>query len=279
MTVAELESLGHAATGPVPGAAAEAVTTTPAAPELTEEERHAVRLFLAHVNGWRTARSYSALTAGTAVKFLMARKFNVDRALKLYRQHEMMRVREGLDVIDLEAHALRQEVETGKFTVLSTRDPHGAALAIFNVKLHYPSTTTHKTTLQGVIHQLDVALEDTLTQRGGLVFVYNMSGSKMSNFDYELSQKILTLLKGCYPARLKKVRLGSTLFFEEAVAGVSRIVLIPLPSPRAGRGGRGHADPSLKRPRGPPRPLSCFHPRLLARPTSDDPPSAPERLV
>ena len=45
----------------------------------------------------------------------------------------------------------------------------------------------------------------TETQRGGLVFIYNMSGSKYSNFDYDLSQKLLTLLKGAYPARLKKV--------------------------------------------------------------------------
>ena len=45
----------------------------------------------------------------------------------------------------------------------------------------------------------------TETQRGGLVFIYNMAGSKYSNFDYDLSQKMLTLLKGAYPARLKKV--------------------------------------------------------------------------
>lgn len=48
-------------------------------------------------------------------------------------------------------------------------------------------------------------MEDFQTQRFGLIFVYNMIGSKYSNFDYELSQKILGLLKGAYPARLKKV--------------------------------------------------------------------------
>ena len=72
-------------------------------------------------------------------------------------------------------------------------------------RLHDPTGTAHKTTLQGVIHQLDVALEDPQTQRSGLVFIYNMYGSKYSNFDYDLSQKMLTMLKGCYPARLKKV--------------------------------------------------------------------------
>lgn len=48
---------------------------------------------------------------------------------------------------------------------------------------------------QGVVYQLDVALESIDTQRSGLVFIYDMSDSKYSNFDYDLSQKILTLLK------------------------------------------------------------------------------------
>ena len=48
---------------------------------------------------------------------------------------------------------------------------------------------------QGVVYQLDVALESVDTQRSGLVFIYDMSDSKYANFDYDLSQKILTLLK------------------------------------------------------------------------------------
>lgn len=56
-------------------------------------------------------------------------------------------------------------------------------------------TVTHKTTLQGVVYQLDVALQSSETQKAGLVFIYDMSTSKYSNFDYDLSQKILTLLK------------------------------------------------------------------------------------
>ena len=33
------------------------------------------------------------------------------------------------------------------------------------------------------------------TQKNGLVFVYDMTDSKFSNFDYDLSVKILNLLK------------------------------------------------------------------------------------
>lgn len=45
------------------------------------------------------------------------------------------------------------------------------------------------------MYQLDAALEDPQTQRCGLVFIYDMSDSKYSNFDYDLSIKILSLLK------------------------------------------------------------------------------------
>ena len=81
----------------------------------------------------------------------------------------------------------------------------------------------HKTTLQNVVYQLDVALEDPQTQRSGLVFIYNMAGSKYSNFDYDLSQKILTLLKGCYPARLKKVLIVTAPLWFKAPFKVLRL--------------------------------------------------------
>lgn len=58
-----------------------------------------------------------------------------------------------------------------------------------------PAISTHQTTLQGVVYQLDVALQNPLTQKSGIVFIYDMSNSKYSNFDYDLSQKILTMLK------------------------------------------------------------------------------------
>lgn len=75
------------------------------------------------------------------------------------------------------------------------RDVSGAAIALFSANLHSPMTVTHKTTLQGVVYQLDIALQNVQTQSKGLIFIYDMSSSKYSNFDYDLSQKILTLLK------------------------------------------------------------------------------------
>ncbi|ETN58602.1 protein-tyrosine phosphatase n9 [Anopheles darlingi] len=138
------------------------------------------------------------------------------------------------------SNPLRTELETGKFTILPGRDSSGAAIALFTANLHYPMTVTHKTTLQGVVYQLDVALQSTETQKAGLVFIYDMSTSKYSNFDYDLSQKILTLLKICenvrqqgqlckrtvgggYPARLKKVLIVTAPLWFKAPFKILRL--------------------------------------------------------
>merc|ERR1711892_1206989 len=195
----------------------------PGGAELSGEEEVATTKFLENVNKWRAARELAELSWTSAVKFLMARKFNVDRALVLYQQHEIMRIREGLTYFDHSSGPLQAELKRGKFTVLPCRDPNGATIALFNLSLHEPSEVTHQTVLQCVVFQLDVALEELETQRNGLVFVYNMSSSKYSNFDYELSQKMLNLLKGCYPARLKKVLIVTAPLWFKAPFKVLRL--------------------------------------------------------
>lgn len=195
----------------------------PGAADLSAEEEAATRRFLENVNKWREARQMGELPWSSAVKFLMARKFNVDRALVLYQQHEIMRLREGLTFFDHSGGPLQSELSKGKFTILPRRDPNGAAIALFNLSGHDPGEVSHQTVLQCVVFQLDVALEEVETQRNGLVFIYNMTSSKYSNFDYDLSQKMLTLLKGCYPARLKKVLIVTAPLWFKAPFKVLRL--------------------------------------------------------
>ncbi|KAF8781645.1 Tyrosine-protein phosphatase non-receptor type 9 like protein [Argiope bruennichi] len=170
---------------------------------LTEAEREIVKEFVAivkelqlHKNGDK--KSWNEFTA---VKFMMARKFDICRAVALFEAHEVMRRREGLIRFDPTSDALRTELETGKFTILPVRDD------------------------SGVIYQLDVALESLETQRHGIVFIYNMTGSKYANFDYELSQKMLNLLKGGYPARLKKVLIVSAPLWFKASFKIFQLFL------------------------------------------------------
>nr|CAD7402003.1 unnamed protein product [Timema poppensis] len=158
-------------------------------------ENPATKNFIDVVNRLRRRRAAGPVSWGTAVKFLAARKFDISRAVGLYEQHEATRHREGLVSFDPGVEPLKSELDTGKFTILPTRDATGAAIAVFTARMHCPQVSSHQTTLQGVVYQLDVALESVDTQRSGLVFIYDMSDSKYSSFDYDLSQKILTLLK------------------------------------------------------------------------------------
>ncbi|RZF38623.1 hypothetical protein LSTR_LSTR010722 [Laodelphax striatellus] len=200
---------------------------------LTADQEQATKSFIEVVNKLRRRRgggggggdggAGGGVSWSTAVKFLAARKFDVGRALALYEQHEATRQREGLLQLDPYKEPLASELATGKFTILPTRDATGAAIAVFTACIHSPQISSHQTTLQGVVYQLDVALESVDTQRCGLVFIYDMSDSKYSNFDYDLSQKILTLLKGGYPAKLKKVLIVTAPLWFKAPFRILRL--------------------------------------------------------
>lgn len=178
-------------------------------PDIKPEQEKILNDFLNVVNKSRVQNNEQLMRPKTACKFLMARKFDLNRSLELYKSHETIRFREGLVKFDPLQDPLKRELETGKFTILPKPDKSGSMIALFSAGKHIPQETTHQTTLQGVVYQLDVALDDIQTQKSGIIFIYNMSGSKYSNFDYELSHKILNLLKGAYPARLKKVLILS----------------------------------------------------------------------
>uniref|UniRef100_A0A6G1S5L7 Tyrosine-protein phosphatase non-receptor type 9 n=2 Tax=Aceria tosichella TaxID=561515 RepID=A0A6G1S5L7_9ACAR len=197
-------------------------------------EAEAVASFLSIVNEViRGNESVNPMSEKTALKFLISRKFNVQRAIQLYQMHEITRLREGLTCIDPNDEDLKAELNSGKFTILRQRDSNNSAIAIFTAKLHSPNKTKnleakkriHKSTLQSIVYQLDSALENVLTQRNGIVFIYNMIDSEYSNFDYELCQKILNLLKGAYPAKLKKVLIVSPPLWFRAPFHLLRLIV------------------------------------------------------
>ncbi|CAL8331678.1 unnamed protein product [Merluccius merluccius] len=190
---------------------------------LTTQEELAVEEFLGEVRSREQPHSASLVSEPTAVKFLMARKFDVSRAIKLFEAYKNTRIKEGIFNINPDEEPLRSELLCGKFTVLPGRDAKGAALALFTAQLHQPDVTTHKAVLQAIIYQLDKAIESLQTQRDGLIFIYDMTNSSYGNFDYELCVKILDLLKGAFPARLKCVFIVSSPLWFRAPFAVLRL--------------------------------------------------------
>ncbi|XP_016360135.1 tyrosine-protein phosphatase non-receptor type 9-like isoform X1 [Sinocyclocheilus anshuiensis] len=190
---------------------------------LTTQEEVAVEEFLAEVRCREQSQNADLVSQMTAVKFLMARKFDVSRAIDLFQAYKNTRIKEGIYNINPNEEPLRSELLSGKFTVLPGRDAKGAALALFTARLHRPDLTTHKAVLQAIIYQLDKAIESVQTQRDGLIFIYDMTNSTYANFDYELCVKILNLLKGAFPARLKCVFIVSSPLWFRAPFAVLRL--------------------------------------------------------
>ncbi|XP_051993716.1 tyrosine-protein phosphatase non-receptor type 9 [Xyrauchen texanus] len=190
---------------------------------LTTQEEVAVEEFLAELRCREQSHNADLVSQMTAVKFLMARKFDVARAIDLFQAYKNTRIKEGIYNINPNEESLRSELLSGKFTVLPGRDENGAALALFTARLHQPEVTTHKAVLQAIIYQLDKAIESVETQRDGLIFIYDMTNSTYGNFDYELCVKILNLLKGAFPARLKCVFIVSSPLWFRAPFAVLRL--------------------------------------------------------
>ncbi|XP_075463068.1 tyrosine-protein phosphatase non-receptor type 9-like isoform X5 [Ascaphus truei] len=182
----------------------------------------AIEEFLAELKN-REEPQVVSVPPNTAVKFLMARKFDVSRAIDLFQAYRNTRLKEGIYNINPDEEPLRSELLSGKFTVLPGRDANGAALALFTARLHRPDVTTHKAVLQAIIYQLDKAIERVETQRNGLIFIYDMINSTYGNFDYELCVKILNLLKGAFPARLSCVFIVSSPLWFRAPFAVLRL--------------------------------------------------------
>ncbi|ELU07177.1 hypothetical protein CAPTEDRAFT_228741 [Capitella teleta] len=191
--------------------------------DLNQNEAQCTKDFIERVTELRNEPTEEPVPWSTAVKFLMARKFDVKRAIDLYLSHQKTRQKEGISQIDARDEGVRNELLTEKFTILPSRDCNGAAIALFTVRLHFPEKTTHQAVLRALVFQLDVALKSADTQRNGLVFVYDMTHSKYTNFDYDLSIKILSMLKGSYPARLKKVLIVTAPLWFKAPFKIIRL--------------------------------------------------------
>ncbi|XP_025972083.2 tyrosine-protein phosphatase non-receptor type 9 isoform X1 [Dromaius novaehollandiae] len=190
-----------------------------------EASARATKQFLEEINKWTGQYNVSPLSWNVAVKFLMARKFDVLRAIELFHSYRETRLKEGIVKLKPHEEPLRSELLSGKFTILSVRDPSGASIALFTAKLHHPSKSVQHVVLQALFYLLDRAVESFETQRNGLVFIYDMAGSQYTNFELDLSKKILNLLKGAFPARLKKVFIvGAPMWFRVPYSIISLLL-------------------------------------------------------
>ncbi|UJR10206.1 hypothetical protein I4U23_014421 [Adineta vaga] len=151
-----------------------------------------------------------------AMKFLIPSKFDVNRAIEMYTTHENLRKNENLDHIWINNPYLIREIQSDKFFTLPQilNQPLTVIFSASNLENLSSSNTLslqerELITLQALICQLDVATESMEVQQNGLNFIYDMQNCSATQFDMNLSKKILKLLQGGYPAMLKNLFIVS----------------------------------------------------------------------
>ncbi|KAM7533836.1 hypothetical protein Aperf_G00000108800 [Anoplocephala perfoliata] len=155
--------------------------------------------------------------------FLRARKFDVTRALELYKSYKHMRYSNQLEVIDPLEDGVRRELLSEKFTVLPHTSAVDPTVLVFTVRRHWPPNCTDRDVLKGIIYQLDAALLDEQTQEQGITVIYDMTDAKYSNFGADLSMKLLNLLTGSYPARVRNILIIAAPFWFRPPYHLSRL--------------------------------------------------------
>nr|CDS22249.1 tyrosine protein phosphatase non receptor type [Echinococcus granulosus] len=155
--------------------------------------------------------------------FLRARKFDVNRALELYKSYKHMRYSNQLEAIDPLEEGVRRELLSEKFTVLSHSSSLDPTVMVFTVRRHWPPNCTDRDVLKGIIYQLDAALLDEQTQEQGVTVIYDMTDAKYSNFGADLSMKLLNLLTGSYPARIRNILIVAAPFWFRPPYHLSRL--------------------------------------------------------
>ncbi|CAH8494477.1 unnamed protein product [Schistosoma turkestanicum] len=220
--------------------------------KLTEDEKKKIEEFLSLIQNAQNSPECHQL----AFKILAARKFSVPQAMELYHNYQTFLASEQITQVDPFDEDVRRELLSGKFVILNDNDIPGVRVAQFFVRLHRKSGN-HRALLHSIIFQLDAALKRETAARNGLVFIFDMTDSKYSNFDYAFSCKLFKMLRSSYPVRLRRVIILTAPLWFRAPFLLMRVFIRELfqdcvyvlrPSPGTKLEALSHPDPiALKR--------------------------------
>ncbi|KAK4472058.1 hypothetical protein MN116_005432 [Schistosoma mekongi] len=217
--------------------------------KLTEDERKKIEEFLSLIQNSQNSPEYQQL----AFNILAARKFSVPQAMELYHNYQAFLASEQITRVDPFEEDVRRELLSGKFVILNDNDIPGVRVAQFFVRLHRKSGN-HRALLHSIIFQLDAALKRETAARNGLVFIFDMTDSKYSNFDYTFSCKLFKMLRSSYPVRLRRVLILTAPLWFRAPFLLMRVFIRELfqdcvyvlrPSPGTKLEALSHPDPII----------------------------------
>ncbi|XP_071940966.1 retinaldehyde-binding protein 1-like [Antedon mediterranea] len=142
------------------------------------------------------------------VRFLRARKWNVDRAYALLKGYASFRLKYPELFEDLTDETIKGTLEAGYPSVLPHRDRYGRVVLAFKIEHWDPVLTPFDEILRGFVYILENLLKSQETQVNGLVLFenfYNYSLTQALSIKPHQLKKMVEMLQCSFPCRLKGV--------------------------------------------------------------------------
>jgi tyrosine-protein phosphatase non-receptor type 9 len=148
------------------------------------------------------------ITEEMVVQALMARKFEVPRALDLLTNSVKWRREHGIGLFLPLTQSIVKELKTKKIIIPpQSRDKEDSQVVYYKPGLSRKYPVSPNDFCLSVYYLLQRFVRDPLTQRKGFLFICDLRDTKVSQVDRKLVRAILEMLSNKFPARLKKIIL------------------------------------------------------------------------